>query len=239
MEKTMNMELFTWLHSGAGNQPVLDFLSVIAAELTPYLVIACMAVYWFTTDHPGKRVLLEAAAVVAFGLCCNQLITVFYFHPRPYMIHLCKPLIPHGPETSFPSDHATLLFGAALALLFRSGWQRKGMLLFGIALAGSWGRVYTGLHFPFDIIGSIVVALVSVAGMISTRNWLIPLYDRTIQLVHLIETLLTRKKNYLRRITDDLVAGLHSWHYPGINGIYSRLQFRAPGAGSTCSGLGI
>ncbi len=190
----MNVALFTWLHEGAGNQPVFDFLSVMAAELTPYLVIACMAIYWFTTDHRGKRVLLEGAAVVAFGLLVNQLITVFYFHPRPYMMGLCKPLIPHAPETSFPSDHATLLFGASFALLFRSGWQSKGALLLGIAVLGAWGRVYTGLHFPFDMLGSFAVALFAVFTLSRMRRLLVPLYDKIIGRIDRIEVLITRKK---------------------------------------------
>lgn len=190
----MNVALFTWLHEGAGNQPVLDFLSVMAAELTPYLVIACMAIYWFTTDHKGKRVVLEGAAVVAFGLFVNQLITIFYFHPRPYMMGLCKPLIPHAPETSFPSDHVTLLFGAALALLFRSGWKSKGALLLIIAVIGAWGRVYTGLHFPFDMLGSFAVALFAVF-ILSVIRWaLVPLYDQIIRIIDRIEILITRKK---------------------------------------------
>ncbi len=191
----MNVALFTWVHEGAGNQPVLDFLSVMAAELTPYLVIACMAIYWFTTDHKGKRVLLEGAAVVAFGLLVNQLITVFYFHPRPYMMELCNPLIPHAPETSFPSDHATLLFGAAFALLFRSGWKSKGALLLVIAVIGAWGRVYTGIHFPFDMLGSFAVALVSVFTLASIRRVLIPLYDRVISLIDRVEVLITRQES--------------------------------------------
>ena len=190
----MNVALFTWLHEGAGNQPVLDFLSVMAAELTPYLVIACMAIYWFTTDHKGKRVLLEGAAVVAFGLLVNQLITVFYFHPRPYMLELCTPLIPHAPETSFPSDHTTLLFGAAFALLFRSGWQGKGALLFGIGVIGAWGRVYTGLHFPFDMLGSFAVALFAVFTLAGMRRVLMPLYDKIIGTIDRIEIFITRKK---------------------------------------------
>jgi undecaprenyl-diphosphatase len=195
MENTTNLALFTWLHAGAGNQPVLDFLSVMAAELTPYLVITCMAIYWFITDHKGKRVLLEGAAVVAFGLLINQLITVFYFHPRPYMMGLCNPLIPHAPETSFPSDHGTLLFGAALALLFRSGWKSKGTLLLVIAVIGAWGRVYTGLHFPFDILGSFVVALLVVLALSSVRWLLVPLYDRIISIVDRIEVIITRKES--------------------------------------------
>lgn len=194
-EDIMNIAIFTWLHEGAGNQPVLDFLSVIAAELTPYLVVACMAIFWFATDRLEKRVLLEGAAVVALGLIVNQLITVFYFHPRPYMMGLCKPLIPHGPETSFPSDHATLLFGAALALLFRSGWQSKGTLLLLVAIAGAWGRVYTGLHFPFDMLGSFAVALFSVFTLSRIRRVLIPLYDKIIHIVDRAEVVITRKKS--------------------------------------------
>ena len=191
----MNVALFTWVHEGAGNQPVLDFLSVMAAELTPYLVIACMAIYWFTTDHKGKMVLLEGAVVVAFGLLVNQLITVFYFHPRPYMMGLCNPLVPHAAETSFPSDHATLLFGAAFALLFRSGWKSKGTLLLVIAVIGVWGRVYTGLHFPFDMLGSFVVALLAVLALSSVRRLLVPLYDRIIRIVDRIEVIITRKES--------------------------------------------
>ena len=190
----MNVALFTWLHEGAGNQPAVDFLSVMAAELTPYLVIVCMAKYWFTTDNKGKTVLLEGAAVVTLGLLINQFITVFYFHPRPYMMGLCKPLIPHAPETSFPSDHATLLFGAALALLFRSGWKSKGALLLILAVIGAWGRVYTGLHFPFDMLGSFAVALFAVF-ILSVIRWaLLPLYDQIIRIIDRIEILITRKK---------------------------------------------
>lgn len=190
----MNVAIFIWLHGGAGNQPVLDFLSVMAAELTPYCVIICMATYWFTTDNKGKKVLLEGAAVVAFGLLLNQLITFFYFHPRPYMVGLCKPLILHAPETSFPSDHGTLLFGAAFALLFRSGWKSKGAFLFLIAVIGAWGRVYAGIHFPFDMLGSFAVALLAVFTLSCIRQTLIPLYDNIIYIVDRAEIRITRKK---------------------------------------------
>ncbi len=190
----MNLELFLQLHAGAGNQPILDFLSVTAAEISPYLVIACMALFWFVTDHKGKQILLEVTAVVVLGLLINQLITLFYFHPRPFMMDLCTPLIPHAPETSFPSDHATLLFSASLPLLFQPEWRRQGGLLFFFALAGSWGRIYTGLHFPFDIMGSFAVALASVFIMASARSRLLPIYDKIIFLIDRAQSLVVRKR---------------------------------------------
>jgi len=111
------------------------------------------------------------------------------------MMGLCKPLIPHVPETSFPSDHATLLFGAAFALLFRSGWQSKGALLLLVAVIGAWGRVYTGLHFPFDMLGSVVVSLLAVLTLSGVRRILLQLYDKIIRIVNRIEALITRKES--------------------------------------------
>ncbi|HFQ89989.1 MAG TPA: phosphatase PAP2 family protein, partial [Desulfobulbus sp.] len=105
-----------------------------------------------------------------------------------------KPLIPHAPETSFPSDHATLLFGAALALLFRPGWRGKGAFLLLVAMIGAWGRVYTGLHFPFDILGSLGVALSAVLVVVSIRWALTPLYDTVIRTVDHVTALVTRKE---------------------------------------------
>jgi len=106
---------------------------------------------------------------------------------------LCKPLISHGPETSFPSDHATLLFGAALALLFRSGWRLQGIFFLAVAMAGAWGRIYTGLHFPLDIVGSFVVALLGTLVMAALRNCLTPVYDRIIQRVGVCTDFVTSK----------------------------------------------
>ena len=193
----MNLQLFFQLHAGAGNQPIIDFLSIAAAEVTPYLVIVCIVLFWFVTNQKGKQTLLEVTAVVLLGLLINQVITLFYFHPRPFMMELCTPLIPHAPETSFPSDHATLLFCASLPLLFQPGWRRQGSLLLFFALAGSWGRVYTGLHFPFDIMGSFAVALASTFCMTSVRSRVLPIYNRIITLIDQVQSLIVRKSKGL------------------------------------------
>jgi len=191
----MNREIFLWIHAGAGNRPVLDFLSVSAAEITPYLVIVCMAVFWFSTDERGKRVLLEAAAAVVAGLIINQLIGLFYYHPRPFMVGLCRPLIPHAPENSFPSDHATLLFAASLSLLWHRKWRRQGGLLLILALSGAWGRIYTGVHFPYDIAGSFLVSLFSILVVTLSRRGLTPFYHIIIGLVDGVEGLILGKYN--------------------------------------------
>ncbi|MBW2130339.1 MAG: undecaprenyl-diphosphatase [Deltaproteobacteria bacterium] len=157
----MDIEIFQWLHSGAGHRPIVDGLAVFFAETGPYLMLALFVALWFFVSKEKKNALLEATEAAVVGLIMNQLVGLFYFHPRPYMIGLCTPLLPHGPETSFPSDHATLLFAATFYLLMGRRWVNCGVTVLVIACLTAWGRVYSGIHFPFDMAGSLVVGLIS------------------------------------------------------------------------------
>jgi undecaprenyl-diphosphatase len=162
MESSLNIEIFKWIHAGAGTRPVVDGLAVFFGEGGPYFLAVLFAVLWFLVNENKKTALLEATEAAVVGLLVNQMIGLFYFHPRPYMGGLCTPLFAHGPETSFPSDHATLLFTAAFYLLFARRWTACGAPLLVIALLTAWGRVYGGIHFPFDMPGSLIIGLLSV-----------------------------------------------------------------------------
>ncbi len=161
----LNVEIFNWIHSGAGTRPVLDGLAVLFAEGGPFFVALLFVVLWFRVGERKKSALLDSTWAAGVGLAVNQAIGLFYFHPRPYMMGICKPLFPHGPETSFPSDHATLLFAVAFYLLFFRRWAACGLPLLAIAILTAWGRVYAGIHFPFDMMGSLVVGFMG-AGLV-------------------------------------------------------------------------
>jgi len=157
----LNVKIFQWINSGAGKHPVIDGFAVFFAKGGPYLLVAFLVALWFHVGKEKKSVLLEATETAIIGLLINQLIGLFYFHPRPYMIGLCTPLFPHGPETSFPSDHITLMLTAGFYLLIVRGWIGCGIPVLVVALLTAWGGVYSGIHFPFDMVGSLVVGLVS------------------------------------------------------------------------------
>lgn len=61
------------------------------------------------------------------------------------------------PGNSFPSNHAANTTAAALiaALL----WRRRGWLAFIPALVVSYSRIYTGAHWPSDVLAGICVGL--------------------------------------------------------------------------------
>lgn len=195
MESSLNIEIFKWIHAGAGTRPVVDGLAVFFGEGGPYFLAVLFAVLWFFVDENKKTALLEATEAAVVGLLINQMIGLFYFHPRPYMVGLCTPLFPHGPETSFPSDHATLLFTAAFYLLFARRWTACGAPLLVIALLTAWGRVYGGIHFPFDMAGSLVVGLISVGLMSLLVKRLHPLNGKLIRIADQLRGRFIRTKN--------------------------------------------
>ena len=86
---------------------------------------------------------------------------MFYFHPRPFALGLCTPLIAHAPDSSFPSDHGTFLFAAVLYLLASKRMPRRGTALLVVAVLTAWARVYCGVHFPFDMFASFAIGVLS------------------------------------------------------------------------------
>jgi undecaprenyl-diphosphatase len=191
----MNIQLFQWIHEGAGTSPVTDVLAVFFGEGGPYILMVLFAVLWFLVGKNKKTVLLGATEAAILGLTINQLIGLIYFHPRPYMVGLCTPLFPHGPETSFPSDHATLMFAAAFYLLQARRWPACGVVvLMGAAVLTAWARVYSGVHFPFDMAGSLVVGLMSAALMRVLSKLLNPLNERLIQIGDLLTSRMVQTK---------------------------------------------
>jgi len=172
-----NTKIFQWLHAGAGTRPFVDGLAIFLAEGGPYLLAALFVALWFLMGQNKKAALLEATEAAGIGLVLNQLTGLFYFHPRPFMVGLCTPLFPHVPENSFPSDHTTLMLSAALYLLLFRGWFSCGLALLLASIATAWGRVYIGVHFPFDMLGSLVIALASAGLMSRLAGVIAPMND--------------------------------------------------------------
>jgi len=92
-------------------------------------------------------------------------------HPerRPFQTHHVHLLLTHAPGQSFPSDHATAAFAIALATIaFLS--RPAGSVLFILAALIGFARVYDGIHYPGDILGAFLIAVLALPiGLLATR----------------------------------------------------------------------
>jgi hypothetical protein len=124
-------------------------------------------------------ILIQATEAAIFGLLVNQLIGFFYFYPRPYMLGLCMPLIPHTSETSFPSGHTTMiviLYGFLAIMVTREGRNALRWGVFGIVLLISFmiafSRLYLGVHWLSDVLGGFLLASawIALTGIVYLRG---------------------------------------------------------------------
>jgi undecaprenyl-diphosphatase len=167
----VNYDLFKAINNLSGNGTV-DSLMKFAAQDVIYLVIGLLAVVSLVRvrDHAIRPVVEAAVALVATFLL-GLLAAILHPERRPFQTHHVHQLIAHAAGQSFPSDHATAAFGIALAVGAFLSW-RWGLLLFLLAILIGFARVYDGIHYPGDIGGSLLAAIIGVALVVgATRQW--------------------------------------------------------------------
>ncbi len=169
-----DLTLFHIINGFAGRNYTLDAGMIFAANYLIYIFGIYLIYLWFVKNKYRQEILFIGYAVL-LGLGINFIITMFYFHPRPFMVPTGRLLIEHAPETSFPSDHTTIMFAISLMLLSFRELRTEGAVLFILSFIGGFARVYAGLHFPMDIAGSLFVALFSVYLLLLFKLNLIPL----------------------------------------------------------------
>lgn len=159
MNEIENLNRTLFLHINAGNETptwLIQF-AIIIADWLIYLIPLLLIALWLWGEHDNRRLAAKACLVTFLALGVNQLISLYWIHPRPFMLDLGHAWLNHVAESSFPSDHATVFAGVGVTLLFGGATRLAGaVLLTGAAVA--WARVFLGVHFPLDIVGAIAVA---------------------------------------------------------------------------------
>jgi membrane-associated phospholipid phosphatase len=136
-----------------------------------FALVVTAAVLWFLANPGGslrpKLATLSAVSSAGVGLIVNAVAGRFWYHNRPFVDHPHQTvlLVHHGANNSFPSDHATVAFAVAFAVLFF--YRRLGVLLVIGAVAVAISRILVGVHYPIDVIASAFIGL-GAAALIAT-----------------------------------------------------------------------
>ena len=154
-----NRALFLMINAGPHAPPLgIDMARVLALSPIPVVPMLLIGLWvWGRRAARGGLLAATLATLIAIGI--NQILGMIYFEKRPFMLGLGRTLIAHAPDNSFPSDHATLVWTLAAGLIAtgaapRWGW---GMAIYGLGVA--WARIFVGVHFPLDMLGSAGVAI--------------------------------------------------------------------------------
>jgi len=185
-----NQSAFLAVNAGAHAPALIISVARVLANWSTYLVPVLFVVAWVRRERAVRFVLLDATLTALIGLGLAQVIAAVWYHPRPFEIGLGRQLLDHAAEASFPSDHATLMFGLAIPLLLGTQTRRWGAVVLALGFGVAWSRLYFGVHFPLDMIGAFGVAVVATLLV----RMLGPFLERSVfpKLISVYEVLLSR-----------------------------------------------
>lgn len=157
-----NTRLFLKINNLVGKNKWADAFGRAGAEWAIFGMAAWFLVSLWLARMPDKKAIFIGVMILgsawAMGIILSLLIGLIVKENRPHVKHPESRLLfyPLSNWKSFPSDHsfsAFLIFFLAILLNLPAAWA-----LLPLALWVGWGRVYAGVHYPFDVVGGASLA---------------------------------------------------------------------------------
>jgi undecaprenyl-diphosphatase len=170
---TADAALRAWLvtHHAPWLDEALWLLSASGVGGGIWIAIAAVMASWAPRLRaPAWQVVLAVAlaqGVVDHGI--KPLIA----RPRPFIADVTSRVVGYHPETySFPSGHSASSFAAATVLAFALT-RRRAALVWALAAAVAFSRIYIGVHYPLDVVvGAFIGVLIGIL-VTGGRAWYI------------------------------------------------------------------
>lgn len=172
------------IHGMAGHNVFLDDFMVFCTSNAIYIFGLALLLIWVFGNEYYKKSAFYAGITGILALCMNYLITLIYYEPRPFVTHHVHTLISHAADASFPSDHTTGAFAIAMLMWLRH--RKLGVWMIVFALLTGFSRIWVGHHYPFDVLGSIVVATIIAIFINKVNKLLDPLAHFSISIYHFL-----------------------------------------------------
>lgn len=146
-------------------------------RLADPLIITLCAGLAVAAFFPGRTGRGRAASGLAAGVGVmlaygsSEVIKAVLAQDRPCRVVVLDPSCPPPGSWSFPSNHTTISFALATAmvLVIRSWWATSAHV---IALAAAVSRVVDGVHYPHDVLaGAVLGTCTTIAAALLLERW--------------------------------------------------------------------
>ena len=139
----------------------MNTLIILTAKYLYLIIILIAIVVFFKADKQDKMRLIKLAVIAGpLALIMVFISSHLFYDTRPFVVQNIQPLIPHSPDNGFPSDHT--LISMLVALSIYQIQKKAGILIAVLAIIVGVSRILVHIHYPVDILGSIVIAMIAV-----------------------------------------------------------------------------
>ena len=163
-----NTLLFYFINNGLSN-PFFDFLMPAITNFGSFIAMAiiCVLMYIFGGENTRKVALIGLVALLLANVSV-YLLKIIVAEPRPFVVLPNVIQLVSSPESyGFPSGHAASSFAVMMVIGLKYRLNVKGksyrllypLLAFATLIAFS--RVYTGVHYPLDVVFGAIVGILS------------------------------------------------------------------------------
>jgi undecaprenyl-diphosphatase len=168
--RSLDSRIVLWVNSFLHCSPAINHVFALATSsyLHGFALTAILVWLWFREDESQenirKRLMAAWCGTLLATVVARAISLMLPFRIRPLHNADLHFVVPDGvdPNTlvgwsSFPSDTAAVLYALAFGVL--TVRRRLGVImLLYVTCCAAFPRIYTGLHYPSDILGAAVIA---------------------------------------------------------------------------------
>jgi undecaprenyl-diphosphatase len=148
---------FKTINQFAGRWRLIDIAGIFCAKWLILLMAVFLFAFYFLQNNLAIFFNCLSSGLLALALA--WIICIFYKERRPAELQNSKVLIPVPKSLSFPSGHASVVFGLSLPLLFFD--LKLAVVFIILSCFVSLARVFCGVHWFSDILGGALVGFFS------------------------------------------------------------------------------
>lgn len=155
----MNLALFYALNATSESNAAIVAFALFVSQYIPYFLMGYSILGLVFGDKRVRTTLSITMLAASISALVSWIIGYFAYTPRPFIDSVGYNLLIHKDNASFPSNH--MMFMTVFALTFlQMGHRVTGWFFLVLALLIGWSRIFLGVHYPVDVAGGALIAIV-------------------------------------------------------------------------------
>ncbi|WP_273122991.1 phosphatase PAP2 family protein [Metabacillus sp. HB246100] len=153
----MDKKLFLLINQLANKSVWMDRMMIYASNELRFLYPLAVCMLWI---RKPKKIKIPSETLVSVLMCMliSNAIKKVKDLPRPFITRKANVLLPSKEDSSYISKHTILAYAVSTTIyLYNKG---LGIFMYGFSTLIGISRVWTGVHYPFDILRSALLGSV-------------------------------------------------------------------------------